>query len=366
MIDFGKLAGQNIVDLVPYKPGKPIKELERELGIKNSVKLASNENPVGCSPKATQAIIDLFPEISRYPYGDAFYLRQTVADFYNVSGDKLLFGTGSNEIIELAIRTFLSDGEHVLSPAPSFSVYGIISQAAGKGCKWVPVKEGFKFDFEALAEAIDEKTRMIFLANPNNPTGEYFTQSEITDFMKKVPEDVIVVMDEAYIEYADAPDFPDTLAMLDDYKNMFIMRTFSKAYGLASVRAGYVIACEEAIDMMNRVRQPFNTNMLAQVAAKAAMEDSDHLAKVLKENKDGKEYLYSQFEKLSLKYIPTQANFILVNVKDGEKVFNELLKEGVIVRYLGPGLAEWIRVSVGTMKENEIFINKLQKVTDNL
>lgn len=362
MINYTKLAGKNIEELVPYKPGKPVKELERELGITDSIKLASNENPVGCSPKAKEAITGLFDEISRYPLGDAFYLRQTVSQFYNVSGEKLLFGTGSNEIIELAIRTFLTDGEHVLSPAPSFSVYGIISQAAGKGCKWVPVKDNFKFDFEALTEAIDEKTRMIFLANPNNPTGEYFTQAELTDFMKKVPSDIIVVMDEAYVEYVDAPDFPDTLAMLDDYKNMFIMRTFSKAYGLAAARCGYVIACEEAIDMMNRVRQPFNTNMLAQVAAKAAMEDSDHLAKVLKENRDGKEYLYSEFEKLGLKYVPTQANFILVNVKDGEKVFNELLKIGVIVRYLGPGLAEWIRVSVGTMEENQIFTEKLAKV----
>lgn len=362
MIDYKKLAGQNIVDLVPYKPGKPIKELERELGIADSVKLASNENPIGCSPRAKDAIIELFDEISRYPLGDAFYLRETVSKFYNISGDRLLFGTGSNEIIELAIRTFLSEGEEVLSPAPSFSVYGIISQAAGKSCKWVPVTDEFKFDFDALAEAIDEKTRMVFLANPNNPTGEFFTQSELDGFMKKVPEDVIVIMDEAYIEYADASDFPDTLKMLDTYKNMFLMRTFSKAYGLAALRVGYVIACEEAIDLMNRVRQPFNTNMAAQVAAKAAMEDQDHLKTVVAVNKAGKDYLYAEFEKLRLKYVPTQANFILVNVKNGEKVFNELLKEGVIVRYLGPGLAEWVRVSIGNKKENEVFIEKLQKV----
>jgi len=362
MIDFKKLAGQHIEDLVPYKPGKPVKELERELGIKEAVKLASNENPVGCSPKAAEAVKELAAEFSRYPLGDAFYLRQTVADFYGISGEKLLFGTGSNEIIELAIRTFLKDGEHVLSPAPSFSVYGIIAQASGKSCRWVPVKEGFKFDFEALAEAVEPATRMIFLANPNNPTGEYFTQAELDGFMKKVPEDVIVVMDEAYVEYADAPDFPDTLPMLDNYKNMFLMRTFSKAYGLAALRAGYVIACEEAVDLMNRVRQPFNTNMAAQVAAKAAMEDREHLRTVISTNKSGKEYLYSEFEKLGLSYIPTQANFILVKVGSGEKVFNDLLREGVIVRYLGPGLAEWVRVSVGTMKENQIFIEKLGKV----
>jgi len=362
MIDYGKLAGQKICNLVPYKPGKPVKELERELGISNSVKLASNENPLGCSPKALQAINDFLPEISRYPFGDAYYLREVVAKHYDVSGEKLLFGTGSNEIIELAIRTFLSDDEHVLSPAPSFSVYGIIAQAAGKSCKWVPVQKNFKFDFDALAGAIEDKTRMVFLSNPNNPTGEYFTQAELENFMAKVPEDVIVIMDEAYVEYIDAEDFADSLPLLKKYKNIFIMRTFSKAYGLASARVGYVIACEEAIDMMNRVRQPFNTNMFAQVAAKAAMEDQEHLSTVIKMNKDGKEYLYSEFEKLGLEYVPTQANFILVKVGNGEKVFNDLLKEGVIVRYLGPGLAEWIRVSVGITKENETFIEKLKVV----
>ncbi|ADD69707.1 histidinol-phosphate aminotransferase [Denitrovibrio acetiphilus DSM 12809] len=362
MIDYSKLAGQSISALTPYKPGKPVKELERELGVTNSVKLASNENPLGCSPKVIAALNEFMPEISRYPLGDAFYLRKAVSEHYGISGDRLLFGTGSNEIIELAIRTFLAEDECVLSPSPSFSVYGIISQAAGKSCKWVPVNDAFKCDFEALANAITDKTRMVFLANPNNPTGEYFTAEELEAFMQKVPEDVIVVMDEAYIEYADAPDFPDTLKMLDKYKNMFLMRTFSKAYGLAALRAGFVIACEEAIDMMNRVRQPFNTNMAAQVAAEAAIKDQTHLKAVLAENQRGKEFLYSEFEKLGLKYVPTQANFILVNVGNGEKVFDNLLKQGVIVRFFGSGLAEWIRVSIGTMEENAIFIEKLKEV----
>jgi histidinol-phosphate aminotransferase len=362
MIDYKKLAGKNIVELVPYKPGKPVKELERELGIANSIKLASNENPVGPSPKALAAITELMPELSRYPLGDAFYLRETLAKKLGVSGDKLIFGTGSNEIIELVIRTFLKDDEHVLSPAPSFSVYGIISQAAGFSCKWVPVKLDFKFDFQALADAIEDKTRIIFLANPNNPTGEFFTKAELEGFLKKVPEDVIVVMDEAYVEYVDADDFPETVDLLKDYRNLFVMRTFSKAYGLAAIRVGYAIADEEAIDLLNRVRQPFNTNMVAQVAAKAALEDSAHLETVLKENKDGKEFLYAEFEKLGLSYVPTQANFILVKVGEGEKVFNELLKKGVIVRYLGPGLAEYVRVSIGTKEENEIFIAKLKEV----
>jgi histidinol-phosphate aminotransferase len=260
------------------------------------------------------------------------------------------------------MRTFIGKDEHVMSPSPSFSVYGIISQAMRSRCCWIPVGKDFRFDFDALAAAITDKTRIIFLSNPNNPTGEYFTKDEIEDFMKKVPENVIVIMDEAYTEYVDAPDYPDTVKMQERCPNIMSMRTFSKAYGLAALRVGYVIAHPDAIDMMNRVRQPFNTNMAAQVAAEAALKDTDHLKKVLFENRQGKGYLYKEFEKLGLEYVPTQANFILVKVGHGEKVFNALLKKGVIVRYLGPGLAEYIRVSIGTQEENRIFINELSEV----
>jgi histidinol-phosphate aminotransferase len=362
MIDYAKLAGKEISGLSPYVPGKPVKELERQLGIEKAVKLASNENPLGPSPKVIEAVTNFLPEASRYPYGDVYYLRSQLAEKLAIPADMLIFGTGSNEIIELSMRTFLAPDDHVMSPAPSFSVYGIIAQAMRSSCKWIPVKSDFSFDFDKLVENITDKTRIIFLGNPNNPTGTYFNQAELDKFMKQVPEETIVVMDEAYCEYVDAPDFPDTLKMLKDYPNMMIMRTFSKAYGLAALRVGYGIAHPTAIDMMNRVRQPFNTNMAAQIAAEAALADTDHLAKVVKENYNGKMYLYKEFEKLGLEYIPTQANFILVKTGNGEQVFNELLKKGVIVRFLGPSLKDYIRVSIGTAEENATFIEQLKLV----
>lgn len=362
MIDYAKLAGKEIQNLSPYIPGKPVKELERELGIEKAIKLASNENPLGPSQKVVQAITEFLPEITRYPYGDAYYLRSKLAKKLGVNPDRLLFGTGSNEIIELAMRTFLAPGEQVMSPAPSFSVYGIIAQAMRSSCKWIPVNADFSFNFDKLIENIDKNVRIIFLGNPNNPTGTYFTQNEIDAFMKRVPKDVIVVMDEAYCEYADAPDFPDTQKMQEEYPNIMIMRTFSKAYGLAALRVGYCIADPVAIDMMNRVRQPFNTNMVGQIAAEAALEDSDHLKRVIDENRTGKEYLYEEFKKLNLEYIPTQANFILLKTGNGEHVFNELLKKGVIVRFLGPGLKDFVRVSIGTEEENRIFIDQLKNI----
>ncbi len=362
MIDYAKLAGKEIQGLSPYVPGKPIKELERELGIEKAVKLASNENPLGPSPKVIKAVADFLPEMSRYPYGDVFYLRTRLAAKLGISADRLIFGTGSNEIIELAMRTFLARDEHVMSPSPSFSVYGIIAQAMRASCRWIPVRSDFSFDFDALAANIDDKTRIIFLGNPNNPTGTYFSQEALEAFMKKVPAETIVVLDEAYCEYVDAPDFPDTLKMQKSYPNLMIMRTFSKAYGLAALRVGYCIADPIAIDMMNRVRQPFNTNMAAQIAAEAALEDTDHLKKVIRENRMGKAYLYGEFEKLGFEYIPTQANFILVKTGEGERIFKELLKKGVIVRYLGPGLKDYIRVSIGTEEENKVFIEQLKAV----
>ncbi|MBZ4672228.1 MAG: histidinol-phosphate aminotransferase [Deferribacteraceae bacterium] len=362
MIDYKKLAGKNIVDLVPYQPGKPIKELERELGIKKAVKLASNENPLGIPEKAKKAIIDNLDEMNRYPLGDAYYLREKLANKLSVKKEELIFGTGSNEIIELLIRTFVKDGETVLSYAPSFSVYGIIAQAAGSRCEWVKMKDGFEVDFEGLKNSITEKTRIVFLANPNNPTGTYFSEEALVDFLESISEDKIVALDEAYIEYVDAGDYPNSLKLMKKYKNLIVMRTFSKAYGLAAFRIGYAVGDSEAIDMLNRVRQPFNVNMLAQLAAEAALDDTDFLRKSIKTNREGKAYLYKEFENLGLKYTPTQANFILVNVVDGKKVFDDLLKEGVIVRFLGPGLAEYVRVSIGTEEENKFFIEKLKKV----
>ncbi|MDR2884004.1 MAG: histidinol-phosphate transaminase [Deferribacteraceae bacterium] len=361
-MDYSKLAGSNINSLVAYKPGKPISELKREFGLKRVIKLASNENPLGPSPKVINAITSTLPEISRYPTGDAYELRMAVAAKYNVSPKQLLFGAGSNEIIELLLRTYVKAGETTLSPAPSFSVYGIISQAMGSKCEWVPVRDDFSVDLERTLAAITPKTRVIFLANPNNPTGTYINAADLKTFIDRVPADVIVVMDEAYIEFADAADMPDTLAWLKNYPNMILMRTFSKAYGLAGLRVGYAIGDEACCDMMDRVRQPFNTNMLAQVAATVAIDDNEWLNKILTNNREGKNFLYQSFTDMGLNYVPTQANFMLVNVGDGERVFNELLKKGVIARFMGGSLSQYIRVSIGTMEENQIFIQSLREV----
>lgn len=362
MIDYKKLAGEKINSLIPYQPGKPIKELERELGIKEAIKLASNENPLGVSEKVIKAVTEALHEMNRYPLGDAFYLRQELSRFLNVEPNRIIFGTGSNEIIELAIRTFVKPGEHVMSYAPSFSVYGIIAQANGNSCKWIPTKERFQVDFDKLKGAIENTTRIVFLANPNNPTGVYFNNDQLIDFLEFVPKETIVMLDEAYIEYVDAPDFPDSIKLIDKYPNVMTMRTFSKAYGLAGFRIGYAVGNTEGIEMLNRVRQPFNVNMVAQIAAIAALEDKDFVRRSIKINREGKAYLYKVFKELGLDYIETQANFILVNVGDGKKVFDDLLKEGVIVRFLGPALKEYIRVSIGTHEENQIFVSKLKKI----
>ncbi|MEC9492580.1 histidinol-phosphate transaminase [Flexistipes sp.] len=364
MTDFEKLAGENISSLIPYKPGKPLKELERELGISEAIKLASNENMMGVPEKAKQAVKEHLDEMNFYPLGDAFYLKKKLARMLSVSPERLIFGTGSNEIIELLIRTFTKEGESILSYFPSFSVYGIIAKAAGIECKWVPVKDDFYVDFDKIKEAMDESVRIVFLANPNNPTGTYISAEQLEDFIEYVDENTLIALDEAYVEYVDAPDFPNTFKLLEKYPNLISMRTFSKAYGLAGFRIGYAIGHEKCIDMLNRVRQPFNVNMVAQIAAEAALDDKDFLRSSIKNNREGKRYLYKEFERLGLKYIETQSNFILVNVGDGEEVFNKLLTEGVIVRFLGQALKEYVRVTIGTPEQNKIFIDKLSKVLE--
>ena len=361
MIDYKKLAGQHISSLNPYQPGKPIKEVQREMGIEKVYKMASNENPLGISEKVKKALTDFLPEINRYPLGDSYYLKQKLSNKTGIAPEKLIFGAGSNEIIEFLFRTFLKPGEEALSFAPSFSVYGLIAQAAGSKCNWVPV------NFDKLTEAVKENTRLIFLANPNNPTGTYFNEDELVKFLDKVPEETIVVLDEAYVEFIDAPDYPNSVALMDKYPNIVIMRTFSKAYGLAALRIGYGIAQPECIDMLNRVRQPFNINMAAQVAAEAALDDEEFLNNTVAEVKKGKEDFYTRLDEMSLKYIPTQTNFILIEVGDGQAVFEQLMKKGVIVRFLGPGLANYIRVDISNQEGRDAFFTALKEIlTDRI
>ena len=289
-IEIKTLVPQWIRALAPYPPGKPIEELEREYGVYGSIKLASNENPLGPSPKAVAAIAAALGELHRYPDGNCFYLKEATARKYRVSPDNLIFGTGSNEIIELAVRTFLQPKEEAVMSEHAFVVYKLIVQAAGGVSREVPMRN-LTHDLGAMTDAITARTRIVFLANPNNPTGTIFRKREWEEFVHHLPAGVIVVVDEAYFEYVEDPDYPDSLAWHGKDRLLITLRTFSKVYGLAGIRLGFGIASPELIEVMNRVRQPFNVSSLAQVAALAALDDEEHLRRTLQCNREGMSYL---------------------------------------------------------------------------
>jgi histidinol-phosphate aminotransferase len=361
------LTAKGIEKLIPYPPGKPIEELERELGITGSIKLASNENPLGPSPLALQAIRDNLNKINRYPDGSGFYLKSRLADIFGLNRDRIIIGNGSNELIELIIRTFLSPGEEVIQAFPTFLVYEKIVTGAGGESVTVPLKD-FRIDLDGISGAITPKTKIIFVNNPNNPTGSAFSRDEAASFLRSVPDDILIVLDEAYIEFVTDRDIANGLDFLKDYKRLILLRTFSKLYGLAGLRIGYGFASEELIDYMNRVRQPFNANSLAQAAATAALGDTEFISATLKLVRDGLTYLYGQLDTLGLEYMPTQTNFFLIRMPlGGKKVYELMLREGVIVRSMESyGLKEYIRINVGLPEENERFIRTLKKVLDNL
>lgn len=362
MADYKSLVWEGLLELSAYVPGKPVKELERGLGLKNIVKLASNENPYGASKKAVNALKEYEKEITRYPIGDSFYLRQEIAAFHNVDIDNIICGAGSDEIIQLLYMAFLTNDTHALAPSPSFSEYELLARGLKSSCRWVETNDDFTTNFENILNAVNDKTRFIMLANPNNPTGTLFSSAEFISFMDRLSSNILVVLDEAYIEFAEG-DYPDVFSLMKKYNNLMTMRTFSKAYGLASIRCGYLVADKECISLINRIRPPFNVNSAAQIMCAEAIKDQDHIKNVVSLNKQGKEYIYSEVRKLGLEYVETSANFMLIKVGDGKKVFDDMLKEGVIVRFLGGDrLKEYIRVSIGTDKENEIFINVLKKV----
>ena len=354
-----------IRSLVPYEPGKPIEEVEREYGIVDSVKLASNENPLGPSPKAVAALCAKLDQLHLYPDGDCFYLKNALAKKLGVAPETLIFGNGSNEIIELAARTFMRAGDEAVMAEQAFVVYQLIVQAVGAKSKQVPLCD-YTHDLNAIAEAVSEKTRMVFLANPNNPTGTIFRREDWEKFLAKISPEVLLIVDEAYFEYVQDAGYPDSLKYHSDGRAILTLRTFSKLYGLAGLRIGYGVAPKELIAMMQRVRQPFNVNAPAQWAALAALDDSDHVRHSLAVNRQGLDYLQSEFKKLGLEHVPSHGNFILVRVGKGQEVFERLLSQGVIVRPMGGYMfPEHVRVTVGTMKENRKFIEALQKVMEN-
>ncbi len=350
---------ENIRGISPYVPGKPIEELERELGISGSIKLASNENPLGPSPKAIAAAKKAVEGLNRYPDGSGFYLSQALAKKYEVDISQIVLGNGSNELIELAVRTFMQPGDEVVSADPSFVVYKMITRAAGGTNVVVPCRDN-RHDLDAMAGRITAKTKIVFIANPNNPTGTMNTKAEMDRFMDRVPGHVIVAVDEAYYEYVTRADYPDSLDYLKEGRNVLALRTFSKVYGLAGLRIGYGITTGAIAELINKVRQPFNTNSLGQVAALAALADRKHVEKSIAVNNEGKQFLYQSFQRLEVSYIPTETNFILFETRlDGRELYGALLKTGVIIRPMG---GNKVRVTIGLPEENKRFVDELEKI----
>jgi len=356
------LVRKHILKIDPYEAGKPIEELKRQLGLKQIIKLASNENPLGPSPKAMAAIKKNIGKINRYPDSNGFYLKNRISRFTNLDPANIVLGNGSDELIDIIIKTFVEDDEHIITADHTFLEYKIISQVKGKTIITVPLKY-FKYDLDGIKRRIDKKTKLIFIANPNNPTGTYVTRSELEDFIRELPENVLLVLDEAYDAFIDTSDFGYGKNYIRN-KNVIVLKTFSKAYGLAGLRVGYALAKPEFTGPMEIARQPFNVNLLAQAAAIAALDDKKFLRKTRKTVLEGKNYLYDELKELGLGYVPSVANFILIDVGcDGKELFKKMLKFGVIVRDMKQyGLKNYIRVTVGMKKENERFIRVLKKI----
>jgi histidinol-phosphate aminotransferase len=354
---------EHIQRLRPYLPGKPIEEVQRELGLTDIIKLASNENPLGPSPRAVAAMAAVAGSVTLYPEGSAPLLRAAVARHTQMPPETLVFGNGSDEVLHLLALSFLRPGDEVVQGDPSFAMYEIYTTQ----CAGVPVKvplRNYTHDLEAMADAVTPRTRMVMVANPNNPTGTLVTRREIERFLARVPDGVLVVFDEAYDEYVDHPDKADLRPLIRDGANVALLHTFSKAYGLAGLRVGYGIARPEIAETLNRVRSPFNVNLLAQAAAVAALEDREHVARSVALNAEGREDFYREFTRLGLGHVPSQANFVLVDVgRDSREVFGALLRRGVIVRAgAGLGLPHHIRVTVGTPDQNARFFAALAEV----
>ena len=361
--DFIALATAGVKGLTPYQPGKPVEELERELGISNIIKLASNESPLGPSDAALLAIQAATTQLTRYPDGGGFSLKQALSKKLSVNDDQITLGNGSNDVLDLIARAYLSPGDEAVFSQYAFAVYPISTQAVGATSVITPAKN-YGHDLDAMVEAITEKTRVVFIANPNNPTGTWLTKTELEAFLSKVPESVLVVLDEAYFEYVDNAEYPDGLTYLSQYPNIIVTRTFSKAYGLASLRVGYGISSPDIANMLNRVRQPFNVNSLALAAALAVLQDDDYLQRSREMNKNGIAQLESGLEQLGLAYVPSAGNFVLTHFeRDALPIFQSLLNSGVIVRPVGNyGMPNSLRVSVGTGPENDRFLKSLKEI----
>jgi histidinol-phosphate aminotransferase len=351
----------NINKLVPYPPGKPIEELEREYGITGSIKMASNENAWGPSPKAIAAIQEAMQNLHRYPDGSCYYLAQSLAEKLGVSPDELVFGNGSNEIIGLLIAAFLEPGEEVITSQPTFLMYQKLVQVQGGVNKVVQLTEDMHHDLGGILGAVTPGTRMIFLDNPNNPTGTIINRDAFASFMEQLPDDIVVVLDEAYVDFVDQELRIDVLGYIKEGKPVAALRTFSKAYGLSGLRLGYGIMNAEMSGYLNRVRQPFNVNSLAQAGGIAALSDDEHYQMTLDKSREGIAWLSKEVEKLGCRPMETHTNFFLIDVKgDGKALYEKMLHQGVIVRPMQAyGYPNYIRITVGRDEENKRFVNAL-------
>ncbi len=362
-LDIETIVVDGVKDLTPYPPGKPIEELERELGITGSIKLASNENPIGPSPKALSAIKEIIAKLHRYPDGSGYFLKEAIARHLDIKFDQIILGNGSNEVIEFVVRTFLRPGEEVIIPTPSFLYYEKVVQAVGGKIVRIPLKD-FRLDLGGILERVSGATKIVFLNNPLNPTGTIVTYKEVENFLDNLPSHVIVVIDEAYIEFAKDPECATALAFLEKDVPIVGLRTFSKAYGLAGLRIGYGYAPSKLIGFMERVRQPFNTNIVAQAAAKAALEDQKFLETTLKVVWRGLLQLFQGLQDIGASYFDTQTNFFLIHVNEpANHIYNKMLKEGVIIRSMSSyNMPDYIRVTVGLPEENERFLKTFARV----
>ncbi len=360
-VNFSDLAVAGVRDLQPYQPGKPIEELERELGISEIIKLASNENPLGPSPQALAAMEQAMQGITRYP--DGFELTAKLAAFNQVDATQITLGNGSNQVLNLIAQVFLSPQYNAVISQHAFIVYPLVVKALGAGLKMVPAKD-WGHDLDAMAAAIDENTRLVFIANPNNPTGTWNKFAAVKTFMEKVPANVIVVLDEAYLEYVEHDDYQSGLTLLSQYDNLIVTRTFSKAYGLAGLRIGYAVSNPQIADLLNRLREPFNTNSLALVAAQAALDDIPYLENSRRINREGMEQLEAGFTQLDLKHIPSIGNFIALQFEqDVNVIYEQLLQRGVIVRPVGIyEMPQHLRISIGLPEENESLLRALKDI----
>lgn len=367
---FVDLAVEGVRDLAPYQAGKPISELQRELGIQDIIKLASNENPLGPSPEALKVLRGQLEDLALYPDGNGFGLKDALAKYHGVNPKQITLGSGSDHILELAARVFLGPGRSAVISRYGFAIYNIVAKAA---CAELRIAEAhapdhptqpYGHNLDNMLAMIDDSTRMVFIANPNNPTGTWLSRAEMQRFLDAVPREVVVLVDEAYVDYVHEPGYPDCSQWLERYPNLVVTRTFSKAYGLAGLRVGYALANPEITDLLNRVRLAFNPNLLAQSAAVAALADRDHIARTVELNDEGLSEMAAAYAELGLKFIPSVCNFYTVDFgRPAMPIFDALLKEGVIVRPVANyGMPNHLRISIGTQAENRRLVTALRKV----